>query len=264
MSGEKLCTQNDLPISILCNIFQTYEIFGVIDSPENYINSCEKAAFQMMNTRNLELLKLHKEAKDAGLISHDDYMKIYNDIINGINMQNSSPPVLDHHNNGDEISSNQQQQQQILTIVMRGDNGFQVPVKMTSNTPFGRAFKAYCGAIKQAKPISLRFMFNGVHLTDTDTPKVHDMENDDQIDVLSYGPQEITIIIKDSVGKLLTFKNRRMDQPFLQLFQDFGVVRGVNFRLYRFSFDGRRLSADGTPKDFDMEDKDIIDALRYN
>ena len=88
--------------------------------------------FSLVVMNSLEILQRHKEAKDAGIISNDDFIKIYTDIIvNGAGSRNSSnsssssftpppllpTPVLLNRSNKRKSATfnNDQQQGQLLT-----------------------------------------------------------------------------------------------------------------------------------------------------
>lgn len=80
---------------------------------------------------------------------------------------------------------------------------------------------------------------------------------------LQSQPSDNSILLQiKSQGNLpeLTFKTKP-DKQFEKMFDTYYKRSGADQDSIRFIFDGQRLNANQTPKDLDMQDNDIIDAV---
>mmetsp|Transcript_11487 Transcript_11487/g.11504 ORF Transcript_11487/g.11504 Transcript_11487/m.11504 type:complete len:102 (+) Transcript_11487:102-407(+) len=70
----------------------------------------------------------------------------------------------------------------------------------------------------------------------------------------------LTISVKDSSGEEIHFKVKK-DTKFEKVFAAVAQKKGVVLGNLRFTFDGKRLTGDHTPKMLEMEDGDQIDSF---
>ena len=71
-----------------------------------------------------------------------------------------------------------------LNLRVVGQDGQVIQFKIKENTPFRKLMHAYCDRQKLSIAV-LRFVFDGSRLSETDTPKDLDMEDDDAIEVFT-------------------------------------------------------------------------------
>eukprot|EP01035_Chromulina_nebulosa_P064472 gene64472-88179_t len=70
-----------------------------------------------------------------------------------------------------------------ITISVRGTDGKNQPFKVKMDTPFRKVFNAYSErAGVDVK--SVHFLYDGARLKEMDTPKMLEMQDEDQIDVV--------------------------------------------------------------------------------
>ena len=121
----------------------------------------------------------------------------------------------------------------------------------------------------------LRFTIDGQRVNAEDTPKMLEMEDGDQIDVLlqqlggsgdEAAPAEnaaeapITLKVRDQSGEEMFFKVKK-GTAMRKIMQAFADRKGVSLEVLRFTIDGQRVNAEDTPKMLEMEDGDQIDVL---
>lgn len=70
-----------------------------------------------------------------------------------------------------------------ISLRVVGQDGGEVFFKIRNNTPMAKLFKAYTER-KSINPNSIRFLFDGQRINETDTPKSLGMEENDVIDAL--------------------------------------------------------------------------------
>jgi hypothetical protein len=69
-----------------------------------------------------------------------------------------------------------------ITVKVRDQTGDEIAFKVRHTTPMSKIFAAY--AVRRGVPVNaLRFFLDDRRLKDADTPKMLEMEEDDQIDV---------------------------------------------------------------------------------
>ena len=71
----------------------------------------------------------------------------------------------------------------IMNIVVKGQDGEEVHFKVKKTTPFKKIMDAYCTKRGLSREY-VRFMIDGVRIQDSDTPKMKEMEDGDQIDCM--------------------------------------------------------------------------------
>lgn len=138
---------------------------------------------------------------------------------------------------------------------------------------------------------ALRFTLDGNRINQEDTPKMLELEDGDQIDVLLHqvggaddedeeavpptassalgdaaaggedaGEVPITLCVRDATGEEMLFKvkkNTRMQKIFDAFIKRKGQMAGT----MRFLLDGERVNPTDTPKLLELEDGDQIDAV---
>ena len=71
-----------------------------------------------------------------------------------------------------------------LNLKVVGQDGQVIQFKIKESTPFRKLMNAYCERQKLVMS-TIRFVFDGTRLKETDTPKSLEMEDDDTIEVFS-------------------------------------------------------------------------------
>lgn len=124
-----------------------------------------------------------------------------------------------------------------------------------------------CKGITDKK--TLRFLLDGAIITDNHTPKMLELEDGDQIDVLYEqvgggddvdAPETITIKVKDAAGDEMSFKVKKSTK-LEKIFDAYAGRKGISAASLKFMLDGERLKGDQTPKMLELEDNDQIDAV---
>ncbi|KAK0468500.1 hypothetical protein IW261DRAFT_1573721 [Armillaria novae-zelandiae] len=72
--------------------------------------------------------------------------------------------------------------------------------------------------------------------------------------------QRLMIIIATSSGEQKTYKLRD-DTPLKKMLTSFAVSYGKEMSSFMFVYEGRRINPEQTPRMYDMEDDDVIDAM---
>ena len=80
---------------------------------------------------------------------------------------------------GEDSTSSEQ-----LNLKVVGSDGQVVQFKIKRNTPLRKLINAYCDRCRLAQN-TIRFMFDGSRIDETDTPKSMDMEDGDTIEVFT-------------------------------------------------------------------------------
>jgi hypothetical protein len=110
-----------------------------------------------------------------------------------------------------------------------------------------------------------------------DTPKMLEMDDGDQIDVLlqQLGGSEggdgagetanvaeapITLKVRDQSGEEMFFKVKK-GTAMRKIMQAYADRKGVSLETLRFTCDGQRVNLEDTPKMLEMDDGDQIDVL---
>ena len=71
-----------------------------------------------------------------------------------------------------------------LNLKVIGQDGQVIQFKIKKSTPFRKLMHAYCDRQKLTQS-TIRFVFDGNRIKETDTPKSFDMEDNDAIEVFS-------------------------------------------------------------------------------
>lgn len=71
-----------------------------------------------------------------------------------------------------------------LNLKVIGQDGQVIQFKIKKSTPFRKLMHAYCDRQKMIQS-TIRFVFDGNRIKETDTPKSFDMEDNDAIEVFS-------------------------------------------------------------------------------
>ena len=139
--------------------------------------------------------------------------------------------------------------------------------KVKKDTKMQKIFEAY-GKRRGVHTESLRFMLDGERIEADATPKMLELEDNDQIDVVlrqegggaDEEPKSITISLRGSDGKNQPFKVK-MDTLFRKVFKAYSERAGVDVTSVHFLYDGARLNEMDTPKMLEMQDEDQIDVV---
>merc|ERR1719210_2892675 len=83
-----------------------------------------------------------------------------------------------------EGTSEKDKNNEQLNLKVIGQDGEIVQFKIKRSTPFRKLINAYCDRSRLSAS-TVRFMFDGNRINDTDTPKSMDMEEDDTIEVFT-------------------------------------------------------------------------------
>lgn len=155
-----------------------------------------------------------------------------------------------------------------ITVKVRNQSGDEMIFKVKKTTKMSKIVGAYAERTG-LQPGTFRFMFDGQRVKDDDTPKMLEMEENDQIDVLiealggGDAPAEgevatINIKVKDQTGDEMLFKVKKTTK-MSKIMEAYASRRGVGVDNLRFMYDGQRLNKEGTPKMMEMEEDDQID-----
>ena len=71
----------------------------------------------------------------------------------------------------------------IMNIVVKGQDGEEVHFKVKKTTPFKKIMDAYCTKRGLAR-MYIRFFIDGERIEESDTPKMKEIEDGDQIDAM--------------------------------------------------------------------------------
>ncbi len=167
-----------------------------------------------------------------------------------------------------------------ITLKVRDQTGEEMFFKVKKGTAMTKIFDAYATRRGVAKN-TLRFMLDEKRLKDTDTPKMLEMEDDDQIDVFleqvggsdneeeapatqapapPAGEVPITLKVRDQTGEEMFFKVKKGTQ-LSKIFDAYATRRGVGANTLRFMLEGKRVTGTDTPKMLELEDDDQIDVV---
>lgn len=160
-----------------------------------------------------------------------------------------------------------------ITLKVRDQAGEVMFFKVKRNTEMRKIFEAYAQRLGvQSK--NLKFALDGERLKETDTPKMLELSDEDQIDVFLEqvgGADEetkpnsgedlaITLHVKESTGEEIAFKVKKSTK-MSKIFDAYASRKGVSVEVLRFMLDGKRIKADDTPKMLEMDDNDQIDVV---
>jgi small ubiquitin-related modifier len=121
-------------------------------------------------------------------------------------------------------------------------------------------FEEYC-ARKSLQLDQVLFRFNGVTLFGSESPEELEMEADD---VIIVEPTYMNIRVGEQKGKnvVYTYFKLKWKTRLQKLMEAYCERQSLQLDQMRFLFDGNRVRDDQTPEDLEMEDDDVIDAMR--
>jgi len=164
-----------------------------------------------------------------------------------------------------------------ITLKVRDQSGEEMFFKVKKGTAMKKIMQAFADRKGMSLEV-LRFTIDGTRVNAEDTPKMLEMEDGDQIDVLLQqlggaddagaggAPSEnaaeapITLKVRDQSGEEMFFKVKK-GTAMKKIMQAFADRKGVSLEVLRFTIDGTRVNAEDTPKMLEMEDGDQIDVL---
>jgi len=157
-----------------------------------------------------------------------------------------------------------------ITIRVKDQTGEETMFKIKKSTKMSKVFSAYAQR-KGVEEKSLRFLLDGERINETDTPKMLELEDEDQIDcVLAQvggsgddddndnvgdegetkpapagseegagggGSETITIRVKDQNGEETMFKIKKSTK-MMKVFATYAARKGVEATAMRFVLDG--------------------------
>jgi len=158
-----------------------------------------------------------------------------------------------------------------VTLRVKDQQGDEMFFKVKKETKMQKIMDAYA----QRKGInvnSLRFVLDGSRVNAADTPKMLELENDDQIDVLleSVGGGEgdddevndntVTLRVRQQDGDEMFFKVKK-ETKMQKIMDAYAQRKGINVNSLRFNMDGNRIQPTDTPKMLELENDDQIDVM---
>jgi len=175
-----------------------------------------------------------------------------------------------------------------ITIRVKDQTGEETMFKIKKSTKMSKVFGAYAQR-KGVEMASLRFLLDGERIGPDETPKMLELEDEDQIDcVLAQvggadgdddeadtkpdggeeaaapaaggGSEPLTIRVKDQNGEETMFKIKKTTR-MKKVFATYAARKGVEANAMRFMLDGENISPESTPADLDLDDDDQIDCF---
>jgi hypothetical protein len=159
-----------------------------------------------------------------------------------------------------------------ITIKVRDQAGEEMFFKVKRSTELRKIFDAYAQRLG-VNASNLKFTLDGERLKETDTPKMLELSDNDQIDVFlqQVGGSDqdikpagedapITLTVKEATGDETAFKVKKSTK-MSKIFDTFATRKGVSSSMIRFIYEGKRIRGEDTPKMLEMEDGDQIDAV---
>jgi len=148
----------------------------------------------------------------------------------------------------DEDAKPEENSNEPITIRVKDQTGEETMFKIKKSTKMSKVFSAYAQR-KGVEQASLRFLLDGERISETDTPKMLELEDEDQIDcVLAQvggagggdgeddeydnetkpggGNEPITIRVKDQNGEETMFKIKRTTR-MKKVFATYAARKGV-------------------------------------
>ena len=158
-----------------------------------------------------------------------------------------------------------------ITLKVRDQAGEVMFFKVKRSTEMRKIFDAYAQRLG-VNARNLKFTLDGERLKDTDTPKMLELTDEDQIDVFldqvggsdhEQKPADdvaITLRVKEATGEETAFKVKKSTK-MSKIFDTFASRKGLSVNMIRFMYDGKRVKGDDTPKMLELEDDDQIDVV---
>jgi len=171
-----------------------------------------------------------------------------------------------------------------ITIRVKDQTGEETMFKIKKSTKMSKVFSAYAQR-KGVEPASLRFLLDGERIGPDETPKMLELEDEDQIDCVlaqvggsdgdgndgvdakpeggaaaAGGNEPITIRVKDQNGEETMFKIKKTTR-MKKVFATYAARKGVEATAMRFMLDGENIDPEATPAGLDLDDDDQIDCF---
>lgn len=160
-----------------------------------------------------------------------------------------------------------------ITLKVRDQAGEIMFFKVKKTTEMRKIFDAY-GQRLGISAKNLKFLLDGERIKETDTPKMLELSDDDQIDVVleqvggSEGESKpvgddavITVRVRDSDENEVAFKVKKSTK-MSKIIEAYATRKGVQSQAVRFTTDaGVRVSVDDTPKMLELDDDSVISAM---
>lgn len=160
-----------------------------------------------------------------------------------------------------------------ITLKVRDQAGEVMFFKVKKSTEMRKIFDAYAQRLG-VNARNLKFTLDGERLKDTDTPKMLELTDEDQIDVFldqvggsdqeikpeGSGDSAITLRVREATGEETAFKVKKSTK-MSKIIETFASRKGLSVNVLRFMYDGKRIKAEDTPKMLEMEDDDQIDVV---
>ncbi|KAG4442861.1 hypothetical protein IFR05_001657 [Cadophora sp. M221] len=168
-----------------------------------------------------------------------------------------------------------------LSIKVKDQNENETFFKIKTHTNLGKVFDAYCERQSLARN-TVRFLFEGGRIQDTDTPESLEMQDDDMVQAMleqvggavddgagvaeekpeqkPQGGEHINIKVIDQSSQEICFKIKRSTQ-LKKVMNAYCQRQGLDMKAVRFLFDGERLQEDDTPTSREMEEDDVIEVF---
>ncbi len=160
---------------------------------------------------------------------------------------------------------------QTIEIKLKDQSENETFYKIKTTTKLNKVFDSYCERQSIARD-SVRFLYDGSRIQDTDTPETLEMENGDMIEAFlqqiggandevkpEMPAKQISIKVVDANGSELTFKIKRRT-PMKKLIDAYHAEKGAAADTLRFSMsDGSRVLPTHTPETLKMEDGEVLD-----
>lgn len=131
------------------------------------------------------------------------------------------------------------------------------------STQFGTLIKYYCNS-KNIAESSIRFLYNGLRVHDSDTPEILKMSTGEHIDVFceqGRNDDSDDIIKIKTVSHNNTFLNfkLRTSTRIGKLKKSYSELTGLPERCFQFVFNSMIINNDDTPSKLRMQNQDVIE-----
>jgi len=160
-----------------------------------------------------------------------------------------------------------------ITLKVRDQAGDVMFFKVKKSTEMRKIFEAYAQRLGVTAR-NLKFSLDGERIKETDTPKMLELSDEDQVDVFLEqvgGSQQedvkptgddavITIKVREQNGTEIAFKVKKSTK-MSKIFEAFASRKGVELNAIRFlTPEGERVTPEHTPKMLELEDEGYLDA----
>mmetsp|Transcript_6484 Transcript_6484/g.6630 ORF Transcript_6484/g.6630 Transcript_6484/m.6630 type:complete len:183 (+) Transcript_6484:63-611(+) len=161
-----------------------------------------------------------------------------------------------------------------ITLRVKDQTGDEMFFKVKKGTKMQKIMDAFAGR-KGITATSLRFTVDGERIAPDQTPKMLELEENDQIDVMlemvgggendeepaaEGGVDTITLRVRDQTGDEMLFKVKKATK-MQKIFDAYASKRGMPTSSLRFMLDGERIKGDQTPKMMELEENDQVDVM---